>query len=89
MGFFGESRKEREAREERALNALLNAFEKNIQVEKSAEKSIPTAIQKNPPPSETISRQATLEDLILFLDKKGMLPLSEWEKYKTEHRLSP
>ena len=98
MGLFGESRKEREAREERALAAMLNVFEEEVKNSKKTV-GIPDAgkntdLKKSPanaPEEKTAAspqsagRTATVEDLAVFLARKGLLSLSEWEEHKTKH----
>ncbi len=98
MGLFGESRKEREEREERSLAAILRSFE-TLSPEKTTDlkKSLGNAAQESHSAPTTTKQQAldvhaaaavvrkvTVEDLVIFLAKKGVITLSEWEKYKAE-----
>ena len=94
MGLFGESSKEREAREERALAALLKGFEESVKKPEKAtdpKKTAPNASQEkkaDSPSPEAAPRPATVEDLAEFLARKGVLSLSEWENHKSKQNLA-
>lgn len=89
MGLFGESRKEKEARENRALEALLKSFEENIKdkgsivkepvnIKKTSETAAPNEIQAQ---CSTALRAGTFEDLLNLLINKKIISVSEWNDY--------
>ncbi|MBN2143521.1 MAG: hypothetical protein JW774_02750 [Candidatus Aureabacteria bacterium] len=87
MGWLFESRREKEERENRALEGILKAFEaeiKNPAVLKE-KKENPVQDKKDPVLS---NKYATAEDLAVFLARQGTINLSDWENYKKNSGLS-
>jgi hypothetical protein len=79
MGWLFESQKDKEERENRALEGILKAFETQIKNPQSAgDKTIPQEKKEMASGKKT----PTAEDLAVFLARQGTLNLAEWENYK-------
>jgi len=92
--FQWESKKEKEAREARALSRMLEAFE--------TEHSEPTAgdgdktsaasvehsrVEKVvQPQGAPVTHPLSVEDLAAFLVARGIFPAEEWERYKESRK---
>ena len=73
MGLFWESKKEKEARENRALESILHSFEADMKPEPESQRSEPS------------DRPVSLETLVDFLVSKKIMTQEEWEAFLREN----
>lgn len=89
MGLFWESKKEKEAREERALEAMLKAFMENPDSLQPKQQTPPKttsmeSVQKRssqPQPERSSRIQPTVDTLAQFLIQKGLINKDEWDLF--------